>query len=149
MPAGDLVVADWQYEIRTTLMGDGSDFPLDRDRRRSYTPLGDVSVKAQDVVLSSGDGSYAGADRKGPRIFTLPLVYVGTSANCGLAIQTMETAWAPSTTDITLHGRIPGVGKFVVNGRPRGLAVDFANMDFGEIRFLATFVALDPTYTEL
>ena len=148
MAAGDLVVADWQYELRTTLMGDGSDFPIDRARRSSFTPLGSVSVKSRDVDLVSGEGMYAGTDRLGSRTFTLPLFYEGTTANCGLAIQTMETAWAASATDIVFYGRIPGVGKFHISGRPRNLTVDFADMDFGVIRFLGVFVAPDPTYTE-
>lgn len=144
MAGGDLVSQDFQYELRTTLVGASTDYELDHDRRGAYTPLGIVSVKSRDVDLASGDGSYAGADRKGPRIFVLPLVYGGTPEACGAAIQSMETMWAAATSDVLLYGRIPGVTKFYAQGRPRGLGVDASDLHFGIVRFTATFVALTP-----
>lgn len=149
MAAGDLVVSNFQIEVRTTLMGYGSNFPIDHDRASAYTPLGTPSYKTRDVVLDLGDGSYAPADRLGPLMFTFPLYFQGTSANAALAIQTMRTVWAPASADIQLFHQIPGVGKFYVWGRPRGLSEDARNLEFGTMRWLATFVALTPTYTEV
>lgn len=149
MPAGDLVVSDYQLELRTTLMGYGSNYRIDHQRAQSYTPLGDQGVKNQDVELVHDDGAYAGQELLGTLSFTFPLYFQGTAANAALAIQTMRTVWAPSSTDLPLYHQIPGVGKFYVNGRPRGVNVDSRDIEFGTVRFLAFFVAHDPTITEV
>ena len=149
MPAGDLVVSDYQLELRTTLMGYGSSYPIDHERMNSYTPLGDQAYKNQDVELKHGDGSYGGSDRLGPLAFTFPLYFQGTASTAASAIQTMRTTWAPSTSDLPLYHQIPGVGKFYVNGRPRGVQVDARDLEFGRVLFVAFFVALDPTITEV
>lgn len=149
MPAGDLVTDDYQIELRTTLMGYDSDFPIDHDRAGSYTPLGDQAYKNQDVNLVHDDGAYAGQDFKGPLTFTFPLYFQGTQSQAGTAIQTMRTTWAPSTSDLPLYHQIPGVGKFYVNGRPRGCNVDARGLEFGRVLFICMFVATDPTITEV
>ena len=149
MPAGDLVVANGQIELRTTLMGPSSDFDIDYERMGSYTPLGDQAYKNADVNLAHDDGSYAGQDFKGPLSFTFPLYFQGTQSQAGSAILTMRTTWAPSTSDLPLYHQIPGVGKFYVNGRPRGCNVDARDIEFGRVRFICLFVATDPTITEV
>lgn len=145
MPAGDLVVSDYQFEIRTTLLGDGSSYPLDHS-----APIGGIGnqVKIQDVDLRHGDGSYGGTDRKAARVITIPILIKGTASAVGSAFKTLnDTTWALSTTDIPLYLQLPGIGKFYVNGRPRGVDEDLRWIDVGLIRCLLTFIALDPTVT--
>lgn len=140
MPAGDLVVADWTGEIRSTLLPSF-------DRNSAILGLGNL-VKNQDVDLTAGAGSYGGTDRAASRIITIPVILKGTASSVGSAFKTLnDTTWALSTTDIPLHLQLPGIGKFYVNGRPRGVGEDLSNAGEGLIRCLLTFVALDPTIT--
>lgn len=150
MAAGDLVVADFQIEVRATLMGPGSNYRLDYERLQAYTPMGQQSGKYVEVPLGSGDGSYGGVDRDGPLTFQFPLYFQGTAAAAGNAIKEMRTVWAKSSTDIPMYHQIPGtVGKFYVNGRPRPVGINAQFIEFGKVLFLCTFVALNPTITEV
>lgn len=146
MADGDLVVADYQAEIRTTLLGATTTCLFDRS-----TPISGLgnSVKDQDVDLAHGDGGYAGTDRVASRIITLPiLIRTGVASTAGAAFKTLnDTTWAKSATDLTLYMKLPGLGKFYLTGRPRGVAEDFSNIDRGLIRCLLTFVANSPTIT--
>lgn len=139
MAAGDLVVADWQLELRTTLMGATTDYVIDRDAG-GVGGLLDVAVKMPETDYAHADGSFAAEGYQAARTITVPLVLDGFAA-----LSTMQTVWAPSTTDLPLYFRIPDIGKKYVNGRPLGLVADTALAAMGAIRVLCSFRATDPT----
>lgn len=144
MPAGDLVVSDWQFEVRTTLIGEGSDYGLEEP---NVAGLG-AARKTQMVDLKHDDGAYAGDSLDDVRVITIPVVIEDTASDAGTAFKTLvQTVWAKSSTDIPLYGQMPGYGKFYVNGRPGPVDEDLSRAHFGIIRCLLTFVCPDPTIT--
>lgn len=145
MPAGDLVVADFTYEIRTTLFGEGTNYGVDD---ANIDGLGIPPTKTADVELWGDDGSYGSPDYLGVRIILIPLIFEGTPSQVGGWLKTWQTTtWAPAASDVPLYMQLPGFGKFYVNGRPRGLDADITNLPYGRVTAEATFVALDPTIT--
>lgn len=138
-------MADYTAEVRTTLFGDGTNYGIDF---KNIDGLGVPQAKTADVELEQADGSYGSPDYLGVRVILLPLVFDGTPSQVGGWLKTWQTTlWAPSTTDIPLYLQLPGLGKFHVNGRPRGLDADISRIGFGTITAEATFVCLDPTIT--
>lgn len=145
MAAGDLVVADWQLELRTLLHGPASLYIVDRDRG-AYKGLGVPPVKAKSVPLDGADGSYGAPEFLSSRVITAAfIIKASTPAAAMNALTAINTAWASSTTDIPLYLRLPGWGKFHVNGRPRGVDEDISRAALGIIPLLCTFEALNPT----
>jgi hypothetical protein len=144
MADGDLVVADNQFELRTTLMGATTVYKV-----TGFDGLGEPPVRQRDVELFGQDGDYAAPDYRGPRIILMTIEIVHTSAtNVFAAMNTLRTAWAPSTTDITLYWRWPSLGKQHVSGRPRGLEVQLdPSRVRNNITCIGEFHALDPTIT--
>ena len=147
MPAGDLVVADWTLELRTTLMGDGTNYALGPAEQVNIGGLGVPAPKTADVDLYHEDGAYGSPDYMGVRIIDVPFLLLGTPAQVGGWVKDLHTVWAPSTTDIPLYMQLPGFGKFYVNGRPRGFDADLTNLQFGQVKGVGYFTALDPTIT--
>lgn len=112
------------------------------------TGLGVPRVKTTDLSYTDRDGSYGGVDRLDVRVITVPLIIRGATATAAMdGLEAMNTAWAVSAVDIPLYMRLPGFGKFYVNGRPRGLDADLKDMQFGAVHALATFVCPNPTIT--
>lgn len=145
MPAGDLITGSWQFELRTTLMGDGTNYGIDR-LRGAIRGLVDVAVKESESEYAHDDGSFAGDGHQASRMATFALEVIGSTATAaGDNVETMRTVWAPSTTDLPLYFQLPGFGKRYVNGRPRGLIADYSTADFGVIPILASFRITDPT----
>lgn len=122
MPAGDLVINNYTLELRTTLMGAGTVYEL--ARQRPFTGLGVPRVKDKDLSWSDRDGSYGGRDRSDVRVVTVAYDILDTPAVALGALKVLHTVWAVSTTDVPLYIKLPGFGKFYVNGRPRGLTDD-------------------------
>lgn len=147
MPAGDLVVADWTIELRSTLMGDGTNYELGPSGEERIVGLGVPVPKTADVDLLHDDGAYGSPDYQGVRVISIPFLLRGTPAQAMGYLKDLHTVWAPSTTDLPLYIQLPGFGKFYVNGRPRGLLENTRWAHFGEVTAEATFVALDPTIT--
>lgn len=147
MPAGDLIAADYQIELRLLLMGASTVYGIG-PTPASIEGLGLTQPKTNDLDLAHQDGAYGGHDKRGIRVITIPIVIRHTSAaNAMNALTTLETAWDVSTTDIPLYLRLPGWGKFHVNGRPRGLSAEIPTelRQKASIKCLATFVANTPT----
>lgn len=140
MPAGDLVVADWQGEIRTTLFG--ADLDLGLARQNPVSGLGVPPIKDTDLAWAQKDGSYGGRDFYSPRVVTVAFLLEGAPATALASLKTLHTIWAPSSVDITLYLRLPGFGKFYLSGRPRGVtdSIDVLSADFVSVDALATFV---------
>ena len=145
MPAGDLITADWQIELRTTLMGAGTNYEFDP---AGLAGFGVPPVKDADVDLDGAHGSYASQDFNGPRVITVSFDIAQTTAAAALTrLKELNVVWAPSTVDLPCHFRLPGWGRFSVVGRPRGLDEKLGQAEFGRVLAMATFVANDPTIT--
>ncbi|MDQ3107914.1 MAG: hypothetical protein M3Q68_08955 [Actinomycetota bacterium] len=142
MPAGDLVTADYHFELRSVLMGAGSLYELLPD---GLTGFGVPSLKTADVSMLHADGSYAAPDYLDVR--TIRIAVEISRSTGALAMQDFDAlvaAWAPATTNVPLYFRLPYWGKKYVNGRPRGLTENLSLVGFGIIRAFGTFEALDP-----
>lgn len=145
MPAGDLVVGDYQFEVRATLFGFGTDTNLDGPRM-GIRGFGLPDIKSADTPYLHAAGSFAAEDFLASRVLSLPFKIVKADETAAFAaLATANTAWAPSTTDIPLYFQLPSWGKKYVNGRPRGLVEDLSLVRQGVISFLATFFCPDPT----
>ena len=147
MPPGDLVTVDYTAELRLLLMGFGTVYGIG-PRPASIEGLGLSSPKTNDLDLAHADGAYAGQDKRSVRVITVPIVIRQTSAALAMtSLTTLQTAWDVSTVDIPLYFRLPGWGKFHVNGRPRGLevAVPTELKQRFSITCLGTFVCNTPT----
>ena len=147
MPAGDLVVADYQAELRGVLMGVGTVYGIG-PRPASIEGLGNPQPKTTDLDLAHADGAYGGHDKRGVRVITVPIVIRQTSAALAMtSLETLMTAWDVATADIPLYFRLPGWGKRYVNGRPRGLDADIPTelKKRFAIACLGTFVCPSPT----
>ena len=145
MAAGDLVVADFTWEIRTTLFGVGTNYQVSL---HNIDGLGVPQTKTADVELDQANGSYGSPDYQGVRVIIFPLIFKGTASAVGGYAKTWQTTlWTPASADEPLYGQLPGFGKFHVNGRPRGIDFDITRIKSGLITAEATFVCLDPTIT--
>lgn len=150
MAAGDLIVADWQHELRGVLMGPGTAYAHDAGAALSGL-LGVPSAKVQDVPLAHAPGHWANRNEQGTRIITVPMVIrrTGTTKAADAIVDyvALVDAWDSSTTtDVPYHWQLPGIGRFVVYGRPLGLDDDgLLDLEHGVIRCLGTFSAGDPT----
>lgn len=137
-------LTEWQGLLQGVTFGKGTNYRLDVP---NIGGLGVPNPKTQDVNLDHGDGGYAGTDRKGIRIITLPFVVIGTSpSNCMDNFETLAAAFEPVAADVTLELYLPG--KHVnISGRPRGITDDLSRLKGGVIRAQGLFVALNPTMT--
>jgi len=141
MPAGDLVVADFQLELQGVLMGNGAISIAEQQ----VSGLGNPQPKVADVPLDLAPGSYGSPDYQASRVITVPMsVTADTPAATWNLFATLVTAWAPVTADVRLYVRLPGLGRVYFNGRPRGLSDDLSDLYLGVVYCLGTFVALNP-----
>lgn len=146
MPPGDLVVADYQWELRATLMGATTVFLPDLP---GIAGLGEVVPKSNDVDLEGDDGAYATKDFDAPRVITIPMrISQSSPANAMNSFGTLKAVWAHSNAaDIPLYIRLPGWGRFYVTGRPRGLKENLVDLKSSVIPVLATFFCPKPVIT--
>lgn len=146
MPAGDLVVADGQLELRTTLMGAGTIYGIDRDGGAVSGLLSSVAKYAESEYLHA-DGSFVGDQFQAARTATVALKIQGaTVAATWAGLSAMRSVWAPdATAEIPLYFRWPSLGKQYVNGWPLGIVEDISMSEFKLIRVLASFRITDPT----
>lgn len=143
MAAGDLVVADFQFELRGVLFGPGTPFKM---RRNSWEGMGLPAVKSQDVDLNHHHGSVGGRDFYAPRRLTWALMVRESSQSAAITkANDAMVAFAVSSTDLPLYGQLPGWGRFRVTGRPRGCVMNLSRIALGRVELFATFDALDPT----
>lgn len=143
-------LSDYQFSLRSVVLGDGgaSGWEIDYERANVWTPLGVRTTKTADVELNHANGSYGSPDYTGPLVFTYPLIKQDTPSNLGAAVKTLlETTWAPASADITLTAKVPGISEFTVSGRPRDPEVDLANLQFGHVLALVTFIGLSGAIT--
>lgn len=141
------VSADYQAELRGLLMGSGTVYGIG-PRPASIEGLGLMQPKTNDLEYAHKDGSFAGQDKRGIRVVTVPIIIrQTTAANAMNSVNTLKTAWDVATIDIALTFQLPGWGVFHVNGRPRGLDVEIPTelKQRFAITCLGTFVCTTPT----
>jgi hypothetical protein len=145
--AGDLVVADYQAELRGTLTGAGTDFCP------TMGWIGGLGIvaKTADTDLAHDDGTYPGRDYRASPTLTFPYaIHKRCDADAaGALYRDLLDLWAPSEVTLPLHFRLPGFGKVLVNGRPRGLVPNLNHLSMGIVTALAMFYLPDPTLTFL
>jgi len=141
---GALVVADWQVELRDVLTGNGTPYQLGP---KVIQGLDVPEAKTHDTDLGHAAGSYQGRDYTGPRTVLIDYAIDGNSdaAAAGTTFRTLSALWVASTVDLPLYMQVPGFGKIRVNGRPRGLVADLADLSIGFVTALAVFECGDPT----
>ena len=146
MAAGDLVVQDWQIELRARLMGDASAIIVDSDRG-GLGGLLDLVTEEPEMPYAHQKGSFIGDSREVARTVTAALVTdAATAAAANLLIWEMRTIWAGSNTDEQLWFQLPGIGKGYVVGRPKGIVpLPAKTVLSGAQPFMATFRLGDPT----
>jgi hypothetical protein len=147
VPAGDLITLDYQVELRGLLMGKGTTFGIG-PVPQMIEGLGTPRPKTADLDYTDADGAYGGKDRRDVRVVTVPLVIRETTSALAMTrLDELNDAWDVSIVDIPLYVRLPGWGKFHVNGRPRGLTADLGGVQWGAIEAMGTFYCPTPTIT--
>lgn len=146
MPAGDLIVDDYQVEWDATLHGRGTPYGIGKP---GITGLGVPATKTTDVNLDGAPGAYGGRDYPGVRVITIPFHIEAEPAAAGIHFRNLATLWVPTPDDRELHIRLPGFGHIKVSGRPRGFFDDLSLMSIGIIEAFATFWCGDPTITDV
>lgn len=147
MANGNLLTKDYQWQLGDTLYGCGSNgLSLDMtDSNGLVGLLGVPDAKTQDVVYNFRDGSYPNPDYLQPRVIMIPgIIRETTAALAYNDLNALQAAWQPLSASIDLSFQLPGIGKFKVDGRPRGLKEDLTHSRFGIIRVLLRFDALVP-----
>lgn len=145
MAAGDLVVANYQLELRATLFGASTIYQTDPT---GWKGLGSPPVKSADTQYDGQDGSAGAPDFLDVRVLTFPFEILGATPDDAFnALQDLSVAWAPARdgVNLPLYFQVPGWGKVFVNGRPRGVDDDAAQAKSSTIHALCRFDALDPT----
>lgn len=146
MSAGDLIVADFQVELRASLFGATTGIDIDV---AGIKGLGTPAPKTSDSSYDGQDGSAAAPDFLDIRVITIPLVVtaVGDAGTGMSGLDVINDAWAPARdgVDQELHLQLPGIGHVFFIGRPRGVDDDLALLPKGSIvRALTRFDAIDP-----
>lgn len=148
MPAGDLISADWQAELRTTLMGN-STFPI------VSVDISPPTLISHDLPKLLDDGEFQGSQYEGAQYVTLTMNVTGSSeSNLISNLDTLKTAWAKASSDLTFVIRLPSWGKRSIQGRPAH-ALDVPQIESQQLTALlirgvrAQFKAGDPTWTQL
>lgn len=147
MAAGDLIDRDDQWELRSSLMGAGTNVRAHRSKGGIVGLLG-TGGKATETEYAHADGSFIGEVFRPPRTAMFNLIISDpTPAAAGALYEDMETLWAPTGTgEEQLHFQLPGLGKRYVVGWPLGtLDVDMTQLVFGVVTFAAMFRITDPT----
>lgn len=101
----------WQAELRSLLMGRGTNYPIvDLDVEQDY--------RSYDLAKLLAPGDFQGPQYAGPIYVSLTLHCKGTSeATLFSNYNALETAWAPSTTDLTFELNLPNYGARTLSGR--------------------------------
>lgn len=141
MPAGDLIVADDQYELNDLLMGSGSILIGDQGVEGWEAEV----VKGDVAEMDTADGAVSGWQAAASKLVTVPLVIVAddeTGARAALA--DVRAAWrGQGFTTPELHRQVDGVHEYLT-GIPKGCSPVMSAVKQGVIPVLCTFLALDP-----
>lgn len=149
MANGNLITADYQWQLHNTLYGRGQN-SASIEFGKTVEGLGVPEAKTQDVPFNLKDGTFANPDYLPTRMITIPGIIRAANASAAMsAFKNLTLDWIPLSSDTDLAFQLPGWGKFVVNGRPRGATEDLALLRSGVIRVLLRFDCPDPEITYL
>jgi hypothetical protein len=106
MAIGDLVTGNWMIERNGLVIGDGTAYDLRLIKGLSAAP----TVRSQDKPLLFRQGSRAGTDRLGDRLFTVEVdIAESTPATMSTLLDAMEEAFRPSDDEIQMVFQAPGL----------------------------------------
>jgi tail protein len=147
MAAGDLITRNGQYEFNGLLLNDSlSD--LDTVRVISTSGLFSLpDMKTSDSELQDDHGGSVGRDLLGMRPVVMDLrVIASTKANMYNKLEAIAAALQPQSTLIPLVFQRAGIGKRLLNVRPRRLGGfdTSAALDHGSAEGSVMFLAPDP-----
>ena len=143
MAVGDLLSGDYQFELRSVLMGDGTNYEIGAE---GWGGFGTPEIRARQSVLPLEHGAVADREYADARELRLPMIIKGTTvANLLSNWQSVMEAWQPSQSGDVQAALQIGGSKFLLSGRPRGIS-DADTTHYGRLRIFAeaTFVATDP-----
>lgn len=152
MPAGDLLPTEGELyaaEVNELLLAPYKGFGDADWWITELTGFGDTAVKDQDVAFDGLDGGLAGPDylTETALVFTVAC-NAGTASAGEAAYRTLRAAFLPGP-DVELHLWAPDWGHIYLTGRTRGSVPKRVHMAKGILFAQATFIALDPTITEV
>lgn len=146
---GDLLTANYQFQLHETLYGTGSN-GVRIENHQPIEGLGVPDAKSQDVEYAGRDGSYGNPDYLSVRMITIPIVMKSASASTTMTnFKGLTQSWVPLTADTDLAFQLPGWGKFYINGRPRGAKADLTLVNRAVVRVLLRFDCPNPAITYL
>lgn len=140
--AGELITQNWQAEVGGLLLGDGTDFIIEK-----LDAAGRPRVRTSDISNPSADGTLtAGPDLLDGRTIVLNVALAADDAAAvSVLLDQLDAAWQmQSAGTVPLVWRQPGVGQVRANGRPRAFEVDDTLRRVGLIRVTAGFYCADP-----
>lgn len=146
--AGELIVADFQFQLDDELYGAGAD--TWGNDETPWTGFYGLEVRDQDTELTLADGAVAATDTNPARLVTMPISTAQarlTVDEAFAAAAALEVAWS-ADEDKELHFQLGGVHQYLT-GRARGANIDMALVAQGVVRALVKFKAHDPAKHEV
>jgi hypothetical protein len=135
-----MTLAEWTAQLGSLVVGAGTAYVFDGP----ITGLGVPAPRTSDLDLPTG-GTLGGRDLPSRRTIGLPVTILAADATAVMdAVDTLNAAWAPTSTDTHLDICLPGWGTVRYTGRPRGVDLDLTDLFTGAARARLTFDALDP-----
>ncbi len=142
MAAGDLVTVATQMELRTTLLGAGSVFPI-----AAIEGLDIPDVRSANIERPTGDGTAPGVDRYAERVVRLKMGIDATVDGLLAAkVNVLRAAFVRSTVPIPLHFMLRGETKRYLMVLPRRYSLVY-DQDANALNapdVIAEMVAPDP-----
>lgn len=136
-----MALSEWQAQVGSFVVGAGTAYPFDGP----ITGLGVPSPRTSDLDKGDQPGVFGGRDVPSKRTIGLSVAVLGADAAAVMdSIDTLNAAWAPTSTDTNLDICLPGMGTRTWTGRPRGVDLDLTYLAYGAARARLTFDALDP-----
>lgn len=135
-----MALAEWSAQLGSLVVGAGTAYTFDGP----ITGLGVPAPRTSDLDLPTG-GTLGGRDLPAPRSIGIPVSILGDDAAAVMdSVDSLNTAWAPTSTDTYLDICLPGMGTIRYTGRPRGVDLDLTDLFTGAARARLIFDALDP-----
>jgi hypothetical protein len=134
---------DWTAQLGSLLLGAGTPY-----RISAINGLGMPTLRTSDQPRAARHGVWGGLDLAGSRDITFEITIVPPASPSGLVnlLTAFLNAWSPTSTDIGLALRIPGLGSLVFIGRPRKVDApfDLVTGTGQRVSMGAMFTATDP-----
>lgn len=127
MPAGDLLVANYDFEYKSTLICNGGTYVLVSGR-----VLDSPEIRTSDRVRGQLDGLFPGTDYYGKRTIELEIeVWCETEAEFKTSVAALKAALVLQRSESPLAFKLPGwSNNFIVNCKPRRVAGPTVNLQY-------------------